>query len=479
VSPAHSDQSSPGKSPLKEKYYDPEIMTENKDRKNYVGNISPRHAASIEVSTVVSDMDLFPKFGASSRGRPSEDQISEPDPRLQPQREVLVSKGVPLCLELKMRSEQIIGSPTKDFTGEKFSDNGDFKFCELEVKFGEKLSNGPSEDSESLDQGSDHSELMIKEHYNSAHEIEMEALSVESNVIDLDGEILGRKSSSNKDLKFEICASDSVSNSESLKATSKDFDPNPAATDQNFDPMVSKDAHTQELSEIQEERETLNSRIMNESISGNYKQVREFYEDGSSYIGTKLNDKKHGQGALTLANGSKYDGDWKDDLMSGLGKLYYDSGKLAYKGGFFMNKVDGYGCMYNGQNMLKNSGTLLYSILSSDGFSKNGFVKPTEPASGMIFNSKINLDQKIQEDFKQEDLSYFDMDKLGGGWTNYEGTFREDVKDGMGRLNFMNGDYYKGEFSEDCIHGKGVFWNFKSKEKVFGVWNCNSLVMAL
>jgi antitoxin component YwqK of YwqJK toxin-antitoxin module len=365
-------------------------MTENKDGKNSVGNISPRHAASIEVSTVVSDMDLFPKFGASSRGRPSEDQISEVDPRLQFQREVLVSKSVPLCLELKMRSEKIIGSPTADFTGEKSSDNGDFKFCELEVKFGEKLSNWPSEDSESLDQGSDHSELMIKEHYNSAHEIEMEALSVESNVLDLDGEIKGRKSSSNKDSKFEICASDSVSNSESLKATSKDFDPNPAATDQNFDPMVSKDAHTQELSEIQEERETLNSRIMNESISGNYKQVREFYEDGSSYIGTKLNDKKHGQGALTLANGSKYDGDWKDDLMCGLGKLYYDSGKLAYKGGFFMNKVDGYGCMYNGQNMLKNSGTLLYSILSSDGFTKNGFVKPTEQTSGMIFDSKIN-----------------------------------------------------------------------------------------
>jgi hypothetical protein len=144
VSPAHSDQSSPGKSPLKEKYYDPEIMTENNDRKNSLGNISPRHAASIEVSTVFLDQNLFPKFGASSRGRQSEDQISEVDPRLQYQREVLVSKSPPLCLELKIRSEKIIGSSRTDFTCEKSLDNVDFKFCELEVKVGEKLSNGPS-----------------------------------------------------------------------------------------------------------------------------------------------------------------------------------------------------------------------------------------------------------------------------------------------------------------------------------------------
>jgi hypothetical protein len=65
------------------------------------------------------------------------------------------------------------------------------------------------------------------------------------------------------------------------------------------------------------------------------------------YKGYKLKNKKHGFGILVLSNGSRYEGDWLNDVMSGLGKLYYDSGVLAYEGGFLNNKVDGHGIMFN------------------------------------------------------------------------------------------------------------------------------------
>ena len=80
-----------------------------------------------------------------------------------------------------------------------------------------------------------------------------------------------------------------------------------------------------------------------------FRNTTESYKDGSVYNGYKLGDKKHGYGELLLPNGSKYEGDWKNDLMNGIGKLYYDNGELAYDGGFCDNKVDGFGIMYNDQ----------------------------------------------------------------------------------------------------------------------------------
>jgi hypothetical protein len=85
-----------------------------------------------------------------------------------------------------------------------------------------------------------------------------------------------------------------------------------------------------------------------------FKNTTESYKDGSNYSGYKLGEKKHGYGVLLLTNGSKYEGDWKNDLMNGIGKLFYDNGALAYDGGFFNNKVDGFGTMFNDQPKIPN-----------------------------------------------------------------------------------------------------------------------------
>ena len=42
-----------------------------------------------------------------------------------------------------------------------------------------------------------------------------------------------------------------------------------------------------------------------------------------------------------------YDGDWLNNKMHGLGRLYYQSDKLAYEGYWKEGKFNGKGTLYN------------------------------------------------------------------------------------------------------------------------------------
>jgi hypothetical protein len=42
-----------------------------------------------------------------------------------------------------------------------------------------------------------------------------------------------------------------------------------------------------------------------------------------------------------------YDGDWQFNKMEGLGKLYYQSGQLAYEGMWMNDQFMGKGVLYN------------------------------------------------------------------------------------------------------------------------------------
>lgn len=169
-------------------------------------------------------------------------------------------------------------------------------------------------------------------------------------------------------------------------------------------------------------------------LDSEYQHFIEQYSDGSVYKGYKLKGKKHGYGILILSNGSRYEGDWLNDVMSGIGKLFYDSGVLAYQGGFLHNKVDGHGIMFNEHT-------------------------PANP---------------------KEKPNYFrDLGMIGDSWKSFEGTFSKDMKHGIGKWVLHNGDQFLGEFVDDKAEGRGTYTiTLKDGEfeKIAGMWRGNKLI---
>lgn len=56
---------------------------------------------------------------------------------------------------------------------------------------------------------------------------------------------------------------------------------------------------------------------------------------------------RHGKGKFFYQDGGLYDGDWRFNQMTGHGKLYYQSGKIAYDGLWNCDKFAGFGTLYN------------------------------------------------------------------------------------------------------------------------------------
>lgn len=81
--------------------------------------------------------------------------------------------------------------------------------------------------------------------------------------------------------------------------------------------------------------------------------------------------------------------------MQGKGKLYYQSGKLAYEGDWVNDQFEGFGKLYNEYPELMN-----------------------------------------------QPLNYRNLDDVEEMWTKYEGEFSGDLKSGRGVLFLTNGEYY-------------------------------------
>ena len=98
--------------------------------------------------------------------------------------------------------------------------------------------------------------------------------------------------------------------------------------------------------------------------------------------------------------------------MKGLGKLFYQNGKLAYTGHFKSNVFHGKGKILN----------------------KN----PTQ------LNSPFN---------------YNNFNSVENHWTSYDGYFSLDKKVGYGTLHLQNGEKFIGYFKNDMVNGRGTFYS--------------------
>lgn len=56
---------------------------------------------------------------------------------------------------------------------------------------------------------------------------------------------------------------------------------------------------------------------------------------------------RNGYGTFYYKDGGYYQGEWKQNLMNGHGKLYYDHDRLAYDGQWYNDEFHGKGKVYN------------------------------------------------------------------------------------------------------------------------------------
>ena len=115
-------------------------------------------------------------------------------------------------------------------------------------------------------------------------------------------------------------------------------------------------------------------------------------------------------------------GEWRDNKMSGFGKLTYPNGCTAYEGQWLDDEFHGRGILFNAD--------------------------PTD-FTGLF--------------------DYRDFNNSEGVWLTYEGELKRGKRDGEGRLVLINGECFEGEFRRDNIEGPGVFYCLTGK-RIQGVW---------
>ncbi|KAL4461520.1 hypothetical protein ABPG74_016144, partial [Tetrahymena malaccensis] len=156
-------------------------------------------------------------------------------------------------------------------------------------------------------------------------------------------------------------------------------------------------------------------------------------------------------GLYQLKNGDVYQGQWKNGLRHGRGKLLYKNGSV-YEGYWEKNIANGYG------RFIDRDGNVY------EGQCKNG------NSHGFGICNYANGAQYIGE--------WVDNKKTGNGiekfpdGASYEGQFLEDKKNGEGKLILPNGEQYEGQFINNIFHGFGMYtWNDNSF--YIGEWKDN------
>ncbi len=145
-----------------------------------------------------------------------------------------------------------------------------------------------------------------------------------------------------------------------------------------------------------------------------YEYVIKSFSNGSSYEGTMLGGKFHGDGTFVTSSGMRYEGEWISSKRTGKGKLLNSQGRVIYEGDFLDNEFHGVG-----------------DYTSDDG----------RRYSGQWAGGKRNGEGKV---FNKE------------GKVTYSGGFKDNKYHGLGTIPLKNGGKLVGSWIDHKLNGLAI-----------------------
>ena len=189
--------------------------------------------------------------------------------------------------------------------------------------------------------------------------------------------------------------------------------------------------------------------------------------DNGRYVGEWKDNKHHGQGAYTWANGEKYVGEWRQDKPHGQGTYTWADGN-KYIGAYKNGDKNGQGTYIVGYDHVFEGRPLKYG----DRF-VGEFVEGWPKGEGIYYHADGRIEEGYWERYelvraeknhinKAEVATYSNLLKCPSDpesyWDNCFGTF-----------TFDNGDQYVGGFKKDKPNGQGTY-TWADGGKYVGVW---------
>jgi hypothetical protein len=212
------------------------------------------------------------------------------------------------------------------------------------------------------------------------------------------------------------------------------------------------------------------------------------YNDGAIYKGQTVNGVRQGKGLLIFANGDKYDGDWKDDKRTGKGTYIWVDGR-NYVGDWFDGKRHGNGKMRYGSGKMAIQGDCEY-----EGEWKNdvrdglGRLTCISVPEWQVFVQRLEKseidkdvkrliirvlgmypapDQRLRETILVAETYTEIKDVIH---TEHVGQWKDDQKNGFANVKFSNGDIYDGDYKNNKRQGQGTYFFWVDGSKYIGAW---------
>jgi hypothetical protein len=193
-----------------------------------------------------------------------------------------------------------------------------------------------------------------------------------------------------------------------------------------------------------------------EFSDGKFNGYGKLTRDGAIYEGNHKNGIPDGKGKWIYQNGNSYEGEIKENKLTGKGVYKYSDGTVI-DGNFLNGMADGFAkTIFNSGDTFEGlyangkiaKGT--YYFKSTGNLYDGEFVNGKFSGKGVLKYKSNGIDQgEFFEGFLSKGTR-----KYGDGGI-YEGEFVLGKRQGKGILRFSNGDLYEGYFLEDKYSGAG------------------------